>query len=889
MSVRDLDALFRPKSIALIGASTKPGSVGAVLAANLLRAGFQGPIVPVNPNHPAIGGVLTYPSIEALPIVPDLGVVAVPPDAVEQVVGALASKGARATIVITAGFGEGGDAHGHGRRQALLQAAGRMRILGPNVLGAMVPAVGLNASFAHLNPDQGDLAFVAQSGAILTAVLDWAKPKGIGFSHLVSLGDMADVDFGDMLDYLASDPKVRAILLYIEAVTNARKFMSAARRAARTKPVVVIKAGRHAEGARAASSHTGALAGADAVYDAAFRRAGMLRVTTLQELFDAVETLSARSELRGERMAILTNGGGLGVLAVDRLIDFGGTLAELSADTIKALDAVLPPTWSHANPVDIIGDADGQRYGRSISAVLADPGVDALLVLNCPTAIASSLDAAVAVVDATKSARKPVFTSWLGEGAAADARRLFAENRLPSYKTPDDAVRAFAHSAAFRRNQEFLMQVPSAQPPEITPDRELVGGMIDSVLKEGRSQLTEAEAKAILSSYGIPVAHTLTAATPEEAKERAATFTGPYAVKILSKDISHKSDVGGVVLNIKTPDQVEHTSRRMMTSLGQDFPQARIDGVTVQAMINRPGARELIVGMVEDSQFGPAILFGEGGTAVEVLGDTAMALPPLNGLLAHALIEETRVSKLLKGYRDVPPADLDAIADVLIRVAQIAIDWPQLKELDINPLLADAAGVVALDARMRLAAADAGPSDARLAIKPYPQYLETTTALRDGRPMHVRPIRPEDAPALRAMVQRTDPEDIRLRFLHPMRHMPVQLAARLTQLDYDREIAFAAINPHDPGAIIAISHLSEDPDRRRAEYAVIVQTDWKGKGLGLQMMNLLIAHARRVGLEVLYGEVLTENLPMLEMCRDLNFKLIRDPDDFALTHVELTL
>lgn len=889
MSVRDLDALFRPKSIALIGASTKPGSVGSVLAANLLRAGFAGPIVPVNPNHPAIGGVLTYPSIDALPIIPDLGVIAVPPDAVEQVVGALSAKGARGAIVITAGFGEGGDQGGATRLNALLKAAGRMRILGPNVLGALVPGVGLNASFAHINPDPGDLAFVAQSGAMLTAVLDWAKPKGIGFSHLVSLGDMADVDFGDMLDYLASDPKVRAILLYVEAVTNARKFMSAARRAARTKPVVVIKAGRHAEGARAASSHTGALAGSDTVYDAAFRRAGMLRVTTLQELFDAVETLSARPELRGERMAIITNGGGLGVLAVDRLVDFGGTLAELSEDTLAALNAGLPPTWSHANPIDIIGDADGARYSRAVKAVLADPGVDALLVLNCPTAIASSMDAAVAVVDATKGSRKPVFTSWLGEGAAADARRLFAENRLPSYKTPDDAVRAFAHVSSFQRNQQFLMQVPPAQPRDIAPDREAIARLIGDALAEGRSQLTEAEAKTILASYGLPIAHTLTAATPEDAREKARTFDGPYAVKILSKDISHKSDVGGVVLNIKTPDQVEHTARRMMATMAQDFPDARIDGVTVQEMIKRPGARELIIGMVEDSQFGPAILFGEGGTAVEVLGDTATALPPLNALLAHALIDETRISKLLKGYRDVPAADMDAIADALIRVSQIAIDWPEIKELDINPLLADSGGVVALDARMRIAKAEAGPRDARLAIKPYPQNLEGDMTLRDGRVIHVRPIRPEDSPALRAMVQRTDPEDIRLRFLHPMRHMPVQLAARLTQLDYDREIAFAAFNPHAPDAIVALGHVSEDPDRRRAEYAVIVQTDWKGKGLGLQMMNLLIEHARHRKLEALYGEVLTENLPMLEMCRELDFKLTRDPDDFSLTHVELML
>lgn len=888
MSVRDLDKLFRPASVALIGASDKDGTVGKVLADNLMRGRFRGPIVPVNPKHAAIGGVLTYKDVPSLPIVPDLGVIAVPPDAVAPVAGALNEKGCKAAVVITAGFGEGADDTGQARKQALLRAAGPMRLLGPNILGAIVPGVGLNASFAHINPRDGDLAFVAQSGAILTAVIDWAEPRGIGFSHLVSLGDMADIDFGDMLDYLAAEPKARAILLYVEAIQHPRKFMSAARRAARTKPVVVIKAGRHAAGAKAASSHTGALAGADAVYDAAFRRAGMLRVTTLQELFDAAETLSAKRTVDGgERLCILTNGGGLGVLAVDRLIDFGGQLAELAPETVEALNACLPPTWSKANPVDIIGDADGARYAASLAAVLADRNTDAVLVLNCPTAVADSLEAAEATVEAVAKARKPVFTSWLGEGAAQEARALFGRNRIATYKTPDDAVRAFAHTVAYRRNQNFLMQVPSDTPPDIDPDRDAIRAVVEAALAENRAQLTEAEAKLILEAYGVPIVHTETAADPDEAQAKAAGFDGPYAVKILSKDISHKSDVGGVVLNIKTPDQVRHTAGRLMAAMRADFPDARIDGVTVQEMIVRPGARELIVGMIEDRQFGPVVLFGEGGTAVEVLEDTAMALPPLNGLLARALIDETRVSRLLKGYRDVPAADLGAIADVLVRVGQIAIDWPEIVELDINPLLADATGVVALDARMSVKPARPGARDARLAIRPYPQALEGALTLNDGRAVPIRPIRPEDAPALQAMVARSAPEDIRMRFLHPMREMPVQLAARLSQIDYDREMAFVALNPHQPDAVVGVARLSEDPDRKRAEYAVIVQTDWKGQGLGYLLMRRLIDHARDRGLETIYGEVLSENRAMLDMCRELGFALARDPEDFGLMHVTL--
>lgn len=888
MSVRDLDKLFKPGSVALIGASDKDGTVGKVLADNLMRGRFRGPIVPVNPKHRAIGGVLTYKDVASLPIVPDLGVIAVPPDAVPEVAGALRDKGCKAAIVITAGFGEGADETGEARKEKLLRAAGPMRLLGPNILGAIVPGMGLNASFAHINPKDGDLAFVAQSGAILTAVIDWAEGRGIGFSHLVSLGDMADIDFGDTLDYLTADPKVRAILLYVEAIRHPRKFMSAARRAARTKPVVVIKAGRHAAGAKAATSHTGALAGADAVYDAAFRRAGMLRVTTLQELFDAAETLSARRALDGgERMTIVTNGGGLGVLAVDRLIDFGGQLAELAPETVQALNGCLPPTWSKANPVDIIGDADGARYAAALEAVLDDADTDAVLVLNCPTAIADSLDAARATVTAVAKARKPVFTSWLGEGAAREARGLFARERVPTYKTPDDAVRAFAHTVAYRRNQNFLMQVPTDAPPDIDPDRDAIAAVVNAALADARDQLTEAEAKTILESYGVPIAHTETAADPDEAFEKAAGFDGPYAVKILSKDISHKSDVGGVVLNIKTPDQVRHTAGRLLQAMRADFPEARIDGVTVQEMIVRPGARELIVGMIEDAQFGPVVLFGEGGTAVEVLEDTAMALPPLNGLLARALIDETRVSRLLKGYRDVPPADLDAVAEVLIRVGRIAIDWPEIVELDVNPLLADANGVVALDARMAVRRAPDGPRDARLAIRPYPQALEGDLTLQDGRHVPLRPIRPEDAPALQAMVARSAPEDIRMRFLHPMREMPTQLAARLSQIDYDREMAFVALNPHHADAVVGVARLSEDPDRKRAEYAVIVQTDWKGRGLGYLLMRRLIDYARERGLATIYGDVLSENRAMLDMCRDLGFTLARDPEDVGLMHVTL--
>ncbi len=905
MSVRDLDYLFKPASIALIGASKRPGSVGAVLARNLFAGGFDGPIMPVNPHHTAIGGSLAWPDIASLPMTPDLAVVATPADAVPGVVADLRDKGCRAVCVITAGFGEGGDAEGEARRAALLEAAGPMRVLGPNVLGLMVPGMGLNASFAHRDPLPGDLAFIAQSGAMLTSVLDWATGRGIGFSHLVSLGDKIDVDFGDMLNYLATDPKVRAILLYIEAIGDAAKFMSAARAAARTKPVVAIKAGRVAEGAKAASSHTGALAGSDAVYDAAFRRAGMLRVYDMRELFDAVQTLS--SELRrmgtlgaaeamtgpGDRLAILSNGGGIGVLATDSLIEQGGQLAALSPATIERLNGCLPSTWSKANPVDIIGDAPGSRYAEALEALLEDDGADAVLVLNCPTAISDSMEAAEAVLKVAAGHKRPILTSWLGDGSAQPSRRRFVESRVPTYFTAEEAVRGFMHVVRYRRNQMNLMQVPAAK-AEVAPDRDMVRGLIDRALAENRPWLSEVEAKQVLQAYGIPIARTEIARSPEQAEAAARGFSmgDLVAVKILSPDITHKSDVGGVVLNLTTPQQVREATAQMMERLSIEFPGARIDGVTVQQMVRRPKAHELIVGLNEDPQFGPVVLFGKGGKEVEIVGDTVTALPPLNDVLAQAVIEETAVYRLLKGYRDEPAVDFEAIRNALIQVSRIAADFAEIKELDINPLIADAQGVIALDARIRVAAATAAEADdpsARLAIRPYPRHLEGTVALQDGRQVAIRPIRPEDAGALQVLVARSDAQDIRFRFLHTMKDLPDRLAARLSQIDYAREMAFVAIDPDDDQAVIGVARLIADADGTQAEYSILLRKDHQGEGLGYAMMNRLIEFAQARGIGLIYGDVLDENEPMLSMCADLGFKRAPHKDDASVQRVTLKL
>lgn len=870
MSIRNLNALFSPDTIALIGASNRPGSVGAVLARNLFDAGFAGPILTVNPSERAIRSALNYHSVSELPLPPDLAIIATPPDSVPGLIHELGERGCRAAVVITAGFGEGERADGKVLKQAMLEAAKPylMRIVGPNCLGILLPHNGINASFAHIMPQKGDVAFVTQSGAVATSVLDWASARGIGFSHVVSLGSMSDVDFGDMLDYLALDPNTRSILIYMEAVTEARKFLSAARMASRNKPVVVVKAGRSEAGAKAALSHTGALAGSDAVYDAAFRRAGMLRVNTLDELFQAAGTLATGIRVKGDRLAILTNGGGAGVLAVDELADRQGHLAELSEATLGRLDALLPKAWSHANPVDILGDAPGQRYAGALEVLLDERGADAVLVMNCPAAVADSLDAAQSVVATLGERRPAVLTCWLGEEAPAEARQLFAEKRIPTYQTPEQAISAFSHLSNYWRNQQALMETPPAASDDVIIDKACAEAIIDCVLEDGRSVLTEPEAAAILSAYGIPTVSSIVVKTPQEASEAAKQLGFPVVLKILSRDVSHKSDVGGVQLNLASPAAVTQAATDMLATVRGVAPQARVDGFNVQPMIRRPGAHELILGVAEDSIFGPIILFGQGGTAAEVIADRVIGLPPLNPLLAKEMIDATRISRLLQGYRDRPAADLEAITLTLIKLSQLVSDLDRVAELDINPLLADASGVVALDARIVIRTAHGQRRP--LAIRPYPQQLEQVIETRNGQRYALRPIRPEDEGALVNMFRHSSPDDVRLRFFAAIQEVDHAFAARLTQIDYDREMAFIAMLPgqHE---ILGVVRLSADPDQEKAEFAIMVRSDMKGTGLGYRLMQQLLDYARDSGIQQLYADVLKENHAMRQIAEEFGF------------------
>lgn len=869
MSIRHLDHLFDPASVAVIGASQRAASVGATVWRNLNAAGFQGRRYAVNPKHDSFDGVPVYPRVAALPEVPEMAVICTPPATVPGLVAELGEAGTRAAVVLTAGLDKA-------QRQAMLDAAKPhvLRILGPNCIGMLVPQRGLNASFAHVDALPGELAFVTQSGALMTAMLDWARSRRIGFSHLVSLGEHADVDFGDMLDFLGSDAHTRAILLYIESIEAPRKFLSAARAAARNKPVIVVKSGRSAQGQRAAASHTGALAGSDIVYDAAIARAGMLRVDTMQQLFLAAETLTRFRANRGEKLVILTNGGGAGVMAADCAAHSGVELAELGADTLARLDAQMPANWSRGNPVDIIGDAPAARYVQALEAINADPQAGAVLFIHAPTAIVPSAEIARALVPLASQSPPRVLGCWLGGSSVEEARTIFREAGIAGYETPEEAVRAFAMLVTYRRNQAQLIEAAPARPAEaVEPDIKRVRALVQRALGSGREMLDELEAKTVLAAYGIPVvATTRVGADPAEAARAAVAMGFPVALKILSPDISHKSDVGGVVLGLEGPDQVHAAAADMLARVRAQRPAARIEGFTVQSMVRRAAAQELIIGASIDSVFGPVILFGQGGTAVEVLADRAVALPPLNEPLARALMARTRVARLLRGFRDTPPADEAAVHRVLIAVSQLLADIPQISELDINPLIVDATGAVALDARIRVSmAAPAGALN--FAIRPYPAQLAQTQDWR-GRRLTVRPIRPEDEAQHLEFLQHLDPEDVRLRVFYSRRSIERSELARLTQIDYAREMAFVATAPDAQGIerTLGVVRAIADPDNVEAEFGIIVRSELKGEGLGELLMKQLIDYLREHGTKRLVATVLSENTRMLQLARELGFR-----------------
>lgn len=890
MSIRNLDALFDPASIAVFGASLRTGSVGTTVWHNLNSGQFKGSLYAVNPKYSKLGDAPVWARAADLPQAPSLAVICTPPATVAGLIKELAKRGTRAAVVLTAGM----DLQ---QKKAMLKAAKPhlFRILGPDCIGLLAPHLGMNASVSHVDALPGELAFVSQSGALVTAMLDWAKGRGIGFSHFVSLGDHADVNFGDMLDFLASDAATRAILLYAESLDSPREFMSAARAAARNKPVIIVKAGRSAQGQLAAASHTGALAGSDRVIDAAIDRAGMLRVNTLDELFLAAQTLSRFRTNTSESITILTNGGGAGVMAADAAAFANVSLSVLSNATQEKLNQVLPANWSHGNPVDIIGDAPLERYEATLKILLEDPDAGAILFIHAPTAIVSSADIARVLVPLAQpmpGMQPRVMSCWLGDQAVAEARQLFQEAGIANYDTPEKAVRAFAMLTRYRRNQAELTETPPAMSPHGTPpDWEKVRSVVQSALAHGRDMLTELEAKAVLAAAGIPVVPTERVEANADAASVAAKAMGfPVVLKILSDDISHKSDVGGVALNLPDEAAVREAANTMLARVAKQLPQARLQGFTVQAMVQRQHAQELIVGSTIDRAFGPVILFGQGGTAVEVMADRAAALPPLNVSLAKALVGRTRVSRLLAGWRDTPAVDETSVYHVLVALSQLIAEIPEIAELDINPLIVNFEGAVALDARIRLSALQ--PAGAKnFAIRPYPADLEEHVEWQ-GRPVCLRPIRPEDEALHMAFLQALSPEDIRMRVFYSKRTMERSELARLVQIDYAREMAFVAVAPNADGnpQTLGVARALSDPDNEEAEFGVIVRSELKGGGLGLLLMRKLVDYQRSQGTQRLVANVLEYNERMLNLAHELGFKeASSERNNDGTTRITMTL
>jgi len=893
MSTHNLDKLFDPKSVAVIGASNKKGSVGYILLHNLIGAEFEGVVYPVNPTAQAVQGIQAYATISQVPRKVDLAIIAVPAKAVPDVVRECGESGVRGCVIVSAGFREIGP-QGKRLEDQIVSIAKSydLRIIGPNCLGYIRPGHNINATFAHVMPEPGRVAFFSQSGALGTAVLDWAAANHVGFSAFVSVGSMSDVDFGDLIDYFGADPQTSSIILYMESIMDARKFMSAARHFAKTKPIIVVKSGRTARSALAAASHTGAIAGDDTLYSAAFRRAGIVRVDEIEDLFDASEALSRQTNPRGPRLAIVTNAGGPGVMATDRLIALGGELAEISAETKARLEAVLPYMASLANPVDVIGDADEHRYAAAATALMDDPNIDGVLAILTPQAMSHPTETAQALVGVAQAhPRKPLLTSFMGPIKTAAAVHTFRVNHIPTFDTPEDAVRAYLYMYQYTKNLELLYQTPTDILPDFEPDRARVKKIFTEVARSGRSILSEYEAKQVLEAYQIPSVKTEIVTSPEEAAATAERLGFPVAMKVYSHDITHKTDVGGVALNIRSASEAAKQYTKIYERVQQAAPKAKILGMVVEQMAPR-GGYEVIIGSKRDATFGPALMFGMGGTGVELYQDVAVDFPPLNETLAQAMIRDTKVSRLLRGYRGRPPVDMVALEQTLVKFSYLLVDFPEILEMDANPVQVRADGLQALDARIVI-----DPKDVRkialpgshLIISMYPSKYEWEYALNGGKDkVKLRPIRPEDEPLWTEMISSLSEATIEYRFFGPVKEITKAMLVRYCHIDYDREIAIVAIHGTKKKAkMLGVARLTKETGiAEEGEFAIVVRDEWQGKGLGTQLMQALIEAARDYHVREIYGHVLVGNTGMLRFAESLGFD-IQPSDDPEIRKIVL--
>jgi acetyltransferase len=888
-----LKPLFAPKSVAVFGASDQTDSVGKIVFHNMLQSGYMGALYPINPNHAEIQGHKAYASISQIEEPVDLAIIATPPQSVPDIIEECGKHNVKAAVIITAGFGEAGAA-GIKLERAVLENAKRhnIRLIGPNCLGVMRPDIGLNATFNHGSVNVGNLAFVSQSGALCTAILDWAQTNDVGFSSVISMGSSIDVDFGEILDYLVSDIKTQSILLYIEGIRNARSFMSAIRAAAQIKPVILVKVGKHSVSSKAAMSHTASLVGSDDAFDAAVRRAGVVRVQTVTQLFSVAKALSCGFHPTGNRLAIVTNGGGPGVMATDIAADLGLVMANLSEETINKLNQTLPGTWSHGNPVDIIGDAQADRYHHAVKACLEDPNVDGVLTILTPQAMTKPLEAAKTVIELSNQYSKPLLTCWMGGTQVEQSRKLFNRAKKPSFRTPEPAVEVFSFLSEYYKNQKLLIQVPGPLSHQLQPDVEGARMVIEGALQERRKILNEMESKALLSAFHIPVAKTLIARSPNEALQIALELGFPVAMKINSPDITHKTDAGGVMLNLANAQAVPAAYHEMLDKVRQYRPDARIDGVSIQPMVVKPNGRELMVGVTNDPVFGPVITFGAGGTMVEVMGDRSVALPPLNSFLVKDLIQGTHIAKMLGAFRHMPAVNMDALESLLLRVSEMVCELPMLMEMDINPLILDEHGALAADARVIVAfRTPSADRYAHMAIYPYPSHLVSNWQLSDGSNIVIRPIRPEDAELEQAFVRELSEESRYFRFMNSIQELSPAMLVRFTQIDYSREIALLAVkethgHKTDKKELeVGVARYATNPDGESCEFAIVIADNMHGKGLGSKLMTVLMDAARERGLKVMQGEVLSQNNHMLKLMKNLGFTIETSKEDDSIKTV----
>ena len=886
MGVENLDKIFKPRSIAVIGATDRVDAPGYSIFRNLIGSGYEGVVYPVNPKKDSVQGVQAYHNVNELPKVVDLAIIATPSSVVLDVVERCGKKGIKGILIISAGFKEIGEV-GKNLEKKLWRIKEKygLRIVGPNCVGFILPYLNLNATFARSMPGKGNIALFSQSGAVCGAILDWAAAAKVGFSSFVSVGSMLDVDFGDLIDYFGMDIHTRSIVLYVESVTNARKFMSAARSFARAKPIMVIKSGRFKEGAKAASSHTGAMAGEDAIYDAAFKRAGIVRVKEISDLFNCSSILAKQPRPTGPYIGIITNAGGPGVLATDAIIEKGGKLAELSSQTLENLNSFLPPHWSKANPVDLIGDADEEKYQKAIEICLEDKNIDGLLIICVPQVVADPKILSDKIIDVSKKSVKPILVSLPGEESVYHARQILNRNNVPAYSTPEEAIESYMYLYDYARNLELQYETPSELDIEESSSRkENAKEIFNNAIKEERYLLNESESKAIIELYNIDTTKPEFAESESKALQIAKKIGYPVVMKIHSPQITHKSDVGGVFIDLQCEDELKKAYKKMMKQVKEKAPEAEIKGVTIQKMIKNKGY-ELILGTKKDPVFGSAILFGLGGIYTELFKDRAIGFPPLNQVLAERIIEQTKAYELLKGFRGLPPANMKKVEEIMVNFSQMVIDHPEMQEIDINPLIVYGDDIIAVDARIII---DKNPKDKpHLIISPYPSKYTKKVELKDGTKVLLRPIKPEDEYMWQEMFNSFSQETVRFRFFRIIKETPHEMRTRYCNIDYDREIGVVAeIKEKGKRRLIGVTRIIITPGRSdEAEFALVVSDKWHRLGLGSEFIDYTIEVAKDKKLKKIYGVVLKDNTPMISLCREKKFKITDgDPGEYNIEY-----